>query len=158
MLVISFRIVAIVLWQSTGDLFYLFNFLYIGTAIGIGTGFYSALPRKKKSLGRKLTWFLIGRVYACLPESPGIWEYADRRLLFLPAGWIFLWFRYPLYGSKNFYSIYLGVILSNAYACTSNISIILENGSFYLLGLNVAQVALLLAFLPLLVVLFFGIS
>lgn len=59
-IVISFWIVAIVLWRSTGDIFYLFNFLYIGTAIGIGTGFYSALPRKKKSLGRKLTLFLIG--------------------------------------------------------------------------------------------------
>jgi len=59
-IVISFWIVAIILWRSTGDIFYLFNFLYIGTAIGIGTGFYSALPRKKKSLGRKLTLFLIG--------------------------------------------------------------------------------------------------
>ena len=59
-IVISFWIVAIVLWRSTGDIFYLFNFLYIGTAIGIGTGFYSALPRNKKSLGRKLTLFLIG--------------------------------------------------------------------------------------------------
>jgi len=59
-IVFSFWIVAIVLWQSTGDIFYLFNFLYIGTAIGIGTGFYSALPRKKKPLGRKLTLFLIG--------------------------------------------------------------------------------------------------
>ncbi|MCD4844901.1 MAG: 4Fe-4S binding protein [Methanosarcinales archaeon] len=59
-IVFSFWIVAVVLWRSTGDIFYLFNFLYIGTAIGIGTGFYSALPRKKKSLGRKLTLFLIG--------------------------------------------------------------------------------------------------
>jgi len=59
-IVISFWIVAVVLWQSTGDIFYLFNFLYIGTAIGIGIGFYSALPRKKKPLGRKLTLFLIG--------------------------------------------------------------------------------------------------
>jgi polyferredoxin len=59
-IVISFWIVAIVLWRSTGDIFYLFNFLYIGTVIGIGTGFYSALPRKKKSFGRKLTMFLIG--------------------------------------------------------------------------------------------------
>ena len=61
-------------------------------------------------------------------------------------------------GVKRFYGVYLGVILSNAYAGTSNVSVILGNGSFYLLGLNAVQVALLLAFLPLLVVLFFDIS
>ncbi len=61
-------------------------------------------------------------------------------------------------GVKKFYGVYLGVILSNAYAGTSNISVILGNGSFYLLGLNAVQIALLLAFLPLLVVLFFDIS
>ncbi len=59
-IVIPFWIVAIVLWRSTGDIFYLFNFLYIGAAIGVGIGVYSALPRKKKQLGRKLTLFLIG--------------------------------------------------------------------------------------------------
>jgi len=59
---------------------------------------------------------------------------------------------------KKFYGVYLGVILSNAYAGTSNISVLLGNGSFYLLGLNVAQIALLLAFLPLSVVLFFDTS
>lgn len=58
-------------------------------------------------------------------------------------------------GVKKFYGVYLGVILSNAYAGTSNISVILGNGSFYLLDLNASQIALLLAFLPLLVVLFF---
>ena len=56
-------------------------------------------------------------------------------------------------GVKKFYGVYLGVILSNAYAGTSNISVILGNGSFYILDLNAAQIALLLAFLPLLVVL-----
>lgn len=59
-IVIPFWIVAVVLWRSTGDIFYLFNFLYIGAAIGVGIGVYSALPRKKKPLGRKLTLFLIG--------------------------------------------------------------------------------------------------
>ena len=59
-ILIPFWIVAIVLWRSTGDIFYLFNFLYIGAAIGIGIGVYSALPRKKKPLGRRLAMFLIG--------------------------------------------------------------------------------------------------
>ena len=61
-------------------------------------------------------------------------------------------------GVKKFYGVYLGVVLSNAYAGTSNISVLLGNGSFYFLNLNAAQIALLLAFLPLLVVLFFDIS
>jgi len=56
---------------------------------------------------------------------------------------------------KKFYGVYLGAVLSNAYAGTSNISVILGNGSFYLLGLNAAQMALLLAFLPLSAALFF---
>ena len=66
--------------------------------------------------------------------------------------------RYPSrtkWSEKKFYGVYLGVILSNAYAGTSNISVILGNGSFYLLGLNAAQMALLLAFLPLSAALFF---
>mgnify|MGYP000639710922 CR=1 FL=1 len=58
-------------------------------------------------------------------------------------------------GVKKFYGVYLGVILSTAYAGTSNISTILGNGSFYLLDLNAAQIALLLAFLPLPATLFF---
>ena len=63
--------------------------------------------------------------------------------------------RFGSLGAKRFYGIYLGVILSNAYAGTSNISVLLGNGSFYLLSLNVVQMALLLAFLlPLTVLLF----
>jgi len=59
-IVILFWIFAVVLWRFTGDIFYLFNFLYIGAALGIGIGVYSALPRKKKPLGRRLALFLIG--------------------------------------------------------------------------------------------------
>jgi len=59
-IVIPFWVVAVVLWQSTGNIFYLFNFLYIGGSVGLGIGVYSALPRKKKPWGRRLTLFLIG--------------------------------------------------------------------------------------------------
>jgi len=55
-----FWIVAIVLWQTTGKIFYVFNFGYIGTAIGVGAGLYSALPKKKKHRGRKLSQLLVG--------------------------------------------------------------------------------------------------
>ncbi|MFC1904581.1 4Fe-4S binding protein [Chloroflexota bacterium] len=55
-----FWVVAIVLWQTTGKIFYIFNFGYIGTAIGVGAGLYAALPKKKKHRGRKLAQFIVG--------------------------------------------------------------------------------------------------
>ena len=55
-----FYIVAIVLWLTTSFLFYLFNFIYIGTSIVLGIGLYTALPRKKKGIGRKLSQILVG--------------------------------------------------------------------------------------------------
>ena len=55
-----FWIVAVVLWQVLDNSFYILNFGYIGTAIGIGIGLYSALPKKKKHMGRKLAQLLVG--------------------------------------------------------------------------------------------------
>ena len=52
--------VAVVLWQTTGRIFYLYNFGYIGTALGIGIGLYSALPKRQKLWGRRLAQFLVG--------------------------------------------------------------------------------------------------
>jgi len=34
----TFWIVAVVLWQSTGNSFFIFNFGYLGTAISVGIG------------------------------------------------------------------------------------------------------------------------
>ena len=48
------------LGYAGGRPFYLLNFGYIGTAIGVGMGLYGVLPRQKKILGRKLTQFLVG--------------------------------------------------------------------------------------------------
>lgn len=55
-----FWAIAITLWQTTGTLFYLFNFGYIGTAVGLGQGLYSVLPKKKKHWGRKISQLLVG--------------------------------------------------------------------------------------------------
>lgn len=55
-----FWIIAIVLWRSTGIIFYLYNFVFIGTALGVGIGTYDALPKKKKLWGRRLAQFLVG--------------------------------------------------------------------------------------------------
>jgi ferredoxin-type protein NapH len=35
-------------------------FGYIGTAIGVGLGLYASLPKKKKTIGRRLTLFMVG--------------------------------------------------------------------------------------------------
>ena len=37
-ILLSFWAIAIVLWKTTGNIFFLFNFGYIGTAIGVGIG------------------------------------------------------------------------------------------------------------------------
>ncbi len=55
-----FWIVAVVLWQTTGHIFYLFNFGYIGAAIGLGIGLYAVLPKRQKHWGRKLAQLLVG--------------------------------------------------------------------------------------------------
>lgn len=59
-LMLLFWTIAIVLWQSTGKIFYLYNFVFIGTALGVGIGTYELLPKKKKLWGRRLAQFLVG--------------------------------------------------------------------------------------------------
>jgi len=59
-LLISFWAIAITLWQATGNIFLLFNFGYIGTAVGVGIGLYVLLPRKKKPSGRRFAQLLVG--------------------------------------------------------------------------------------------------
>ena len=59
-LLISFWAIAITLWQATGNIFLLFNFGYIGTAIGVGLGLYVLLPRQKKPSGRRFAQLLVG--------------------------------------------------------------------------------------------------
>lgn len=57
---IAFWVVAIVLWQTKGNIFFLFNFGYIGTAAGVGIGLYILLPTKKKPSGRRFAQLLVG--------------------------------------------------------------------------------------------------
>ena len=59
-LLISFWALSITLWQATGNIFLLFNFVYIGTAIGVGIGLYVLLPRKRKPSGRRFAQLLVG--------------------------------------------------------------------------------------------------
>jgi polyferredoxin len=59
-LMAGFWLLAVILWQSTGRIFYLFNFGYIGTALGVGIGVYSILPPRQRHWGRRLAQFLVG--------------------------------------------------------------------------------------------------
>ena len=55
-----FYVIAVWLWRSTGSIFYLFNFVYIGTAIGVGIVLMARLPRERHGFARRVTQFLIG--------------------------------------------------------------------------------------------------
>lgn len=62
----SFWALALTLWSMSPDnIFFLFNFGYIGTSLGVGMGLYGVLPREKKNIGRKLTLFLVGGYLLC---------------------------------------------------------------------------------------------
>ncbi|MCK5146984.1 4Fe-4S dicluster domain-containing protein [bacterium] len=60
MVFIFFLVIGILLWQSKGHIFYLFNFAYIGLAASAGELLFNILPREKKIWGRKLSQLLIG--------------------------------------------------------------------------------------------------
>ena len=57
---ITFWSVAALLWQTTGNSFFLFNFGYIGTAVSVGIGLYVVLPRKNKPSARRFSQLLVG--------------------------------------------------------------------------------------------------
>lgn len=59
-LALVFWIIAIVLWRTSGKTFYLFSFGYIGLAVSLGVGVYTALPRRRRHWGRRLAQFLVG--------------------------------------------------------------------------------------------------
>jgi len=52
--------IALTVWQITGNIFFLYNFVYIGTALGVGMGVYGAMPKRQKLWGRRLAQFLVG--------------------------------------------------------------------------------------------------
>ncbi|HUV25987.1 MAG TPA: 4Fe-4S dicluster domain-containing protein [Anaerolineales bacterium] len=59
-LLIVFWVIAVLFWQLKENIFFLFNFGYIGTSIAVGLGIYQILPKKKKLWGRRLAQFLVG--------------------------------------------------------------------------------------------------
>ena len=57
---IFFGVIGIVLWQTQGNIFFLYNFLYIGFAAALGELLFGLLPREKKVVGRKISQLMIG--------------------------------------------------------------------------------------------------
>lgn len=57
---VFFLVIGVLLWQTQGHIFFLFNFMYIGIAASAGELLFGILPREKKIWGRKLSQLLIG--------------------------------------------------------------------------------------------------
>ncbi|WP_047150325.1 4Fe-4S binding protein [Aneurinibacillus tyrosinisolvens] len=59
-LLVIFLSIAVTLWLTKNNLFYLFNFSYIGLSVAVGTFLGAALPKREKQKGRLVTQFLVG--------------------------------------------------------------------------------------------------
>lgn len=55
-----FGFIGLQAYLATGFIMALVNFGFLGTALGLGLGLYSFLPKKKKPMGRKFAQFMIG--------------------------------------------------------------------------------------------------
>lgn len=55
-----FIAIALWTWLSSGYIFYLFNFLYIGISVFLGIFLSTTMPKSKKPWGRRITQFLVG--------------------------------------------------------------------------------------------------
>jgi ferredoxin len=56
----AFWTLAIVSFALSGQIFALINFGYLGTALGLGLGLYTILPKRQKPVGRRVSLLLIG--------------------------------------------------------------------------------------------------
>ena len=57
---VFFYSLAVILWQTTGYIFYLMNFIIIGSCVGLGVGLWPILPRKKKYISRLISQITVG--------------------------------------------------------------------------------------------------
>jgi ABC-type dipeptide/oligopeptide/nickel transport system permease component len=57
-----FMAIAVTLWLTRDNLFYLFNFSYIGLSVAIGLFLTAVLPKRIRHRGRLVTQFLYGHL------------------------------------------------------------------------------------------------
>ena len=60
LMIVTFYTVAIVLWLALDTIFYLVNFMIIGTSVGLGMGLWPVFSKKKKHKARQLSQALVG--------------------------------------------------------------------------------------------------
>jgi len=51
---------AVTLWLTTGSIFYLMNFIIIGSCVGLGMGLWPVFPKKKKHIARLISQVTVG--------------------------------------------------------------------------------------------------
>ncbi len=59
-LLLVFLTIAVTLWLTKDNIFYLFNFSYIGISVALGTLLTGILPKRLKQRGRLVTQLLVG--------------------------------------------------------------------------------------------------
>ena len=59
-ILVFFYTLAVILWQVLDEIFYLYNFIIIGTSVGLGVGLWPVFPRKQKYIARLVSQFLVG--------------------------------------------------------------------------------------------------
>ena len=74
-MLIIFETVAISLWLSKDNIFYLFNFSYIGISIALGIGLMTAKNKYNTASSRNVYAYIFGRYQQR--------KYANRRILVL---------------------------------------------------------------------------
>jgi len=88
-----FYTVAITLWLVLDNIFYLINFMIIGTSIGLGLGLWPVLQKSKKHIARKVSQVLVGS-YMFFGLGFGviylIWGYLEPENMQLEGFWFWL--------------------------------------------------------------------
>ena len=102
LLFLLFEAVAVTLWLTKDNFFYLLNFSYIGACLGLGTALFTAgngMPAfRPVGVGSYMLLYL-----GVIPV-----KYADRRVLVLPVSRRFRSSNYPLRGCKIFGPLLFG--------------------------------------------------
>ena len=55
-----FYLLAVLMWLALDEIFYLYNFLIIGTSVGLGIGLWPVFPKNRKHIARLISQLLVG--------------------------------------------------------------------------------------------------
>ena len=100
-LLIVFWVIAIIFWQLKENIFFLFNFGYIGTSIGRWLRDLSIPPKEEKALGTAAGPDFGWDLHAGLFRDHHDRKHADRRFLRISFGWYLFGIYDPLFGGQT---------------------------------------------------------